>query len=144
VRRVITRNAVVLAKRGGLFPLMTLPARLFFGGRFGSGKQAVPWIHLTDHISAVRFLLENEKARGAYNLIAPAPTSNADFMRAVAKALHRPYWFHIPDFLLKLILGEMSDLLIKGRYSQPKRLIELGFQFRFARLETAMKDILAL
>lgn len=143
VRRLITRNAVVLAKRGGLFPLMALPTRLFFGGRFGSGEQAVPWIHLTDHISAVRFLLENEKARGAYNLIAPAPTSNADFMRAVAKALHRPYWFHTPAFLLKLILGEMSNLLTEGRYSQPKRLIELGFQFRFGRLETAMEDLLA-
>ena len=143
VRRVVTRNAVVLARRGGLFPLMALPTRLFFGGRFGSGKQAVPWIHLTDHISAVRFLLENEKARGAYNLIAPAPTSNADFMRAIAKALHRPYWFHTPAFLLKMILGEMSNLLTEGRYSQPKRLIELGFQFRFGRLEAAMEDLLA-
>jgi len=143
VRRIVTRNAVVLAKRGGLFPLMALPTRLFFGGRFGNGKQAVPWIHLTDHISAVRFLLENEKARGAYNLIAPAPTSNADFMRAIAKALHRPYWFHTPAFLLKMILGEMSNLLTEGRYSQPKRLIELGFQFRFGRLEAAMEDLLA-
>jgi uncharacterized protein len=143
VRRVITRNAVVLAKRGGLFPLMALPTRLFFGGKFGSGKQAVPWIHLADHVSAVRFLLENEKARGAYNLISPAPTSNADFMRAIAKALHRPYWFHVPTFLLKIVLGEMSNLLTEGRYSQPKRLIELGFQFRFGRLEDAMEDLLA-
>jgi len=143
VRRVVTRNAVVLAKRGGLFPLMALPTRLFFGGRFGSGKQAVPWIHLSDHIRAVRFLLENEGARGAYNLISPAPTSNAEFMRAIAKVLHRPYWFHIPAFLLKLILGEMSDLLTAGRYSQPKRLIELGFQFRFGKLETAMEDLFA-
>lgn len=143
VRRVVTRNAVVLAKRSGMFPLMALPARLFFGGRFGSGKQAVPWIHLNDQISAVRFLLENENARGAYNLISPTPTSNADFMRAIAKALHRPYWFHMPAFLLKMILGEMSDLLTEGRYSQPKRLIELGFQFRFGRLETALEDLLA-
>ena len=103
----------------------------------------MPWIHLSDQISAVRFLLENEKARGAYNLISPAPTSNADFMRAIAKALHRPYWFHVPAFLLKMVLGEMSDLLTEGRYSQPKRLIELGFQFRFGRLETAMEDLLA-
>lgn len=143
VRRVIIRNAVVLARRGGMFPLMALPTRLFFGGRFGSGRQAVPWIHLSDHISAVRFLLDNEKAHGAYNLISPVPTSNADFMRTIAKVLHRPYWFHIPAFLLKLILGEMSDLLTKGRYSQPKRLIELGFQFRFEKLEAAMDDLLA-
>ena len=106
-------------------------------------KQAVPWIHLSDHISAVRFLLANEKAQGAYNLISPAPTSNAEFMRTLAKVLQRPYWFHVPAFLLKLILGEMSDLLTKGRYSQPKRLIELGFQFRFGNLETAMEDLLA-
>ncbi|HVF24808.1 MAG TPA: TIGR01777 family oxidoreductase [Anaerolineales bacterium] len=143
VRRVIIRNAVVLARRGGLFPLMALPTRLFFGGRFGSGRQAVPWIHLSDHISAVRFLLANEKAHGAYNLISPVPTSNADFMCTMAKVLHRPYWFHIPAFLLKLILGEMSDLLTKGRYSQPKRLIELGFQFRFEKLEPAMEDLFA-
>ena len=143
VRRVIIRNAVVLARQGGLFPFMSLPTRLFFGGRFGSGKQAFSWIHLKDHISAVRFLLANEKAHGAYNLISPVPTSNADFMRTLAKVLHRPYWFHVPAFLLKLILGEMSDLLTKGRYSHPKRLIELGFQFRFERLEPAMEDLFA-
>ncbi|MCK6538666.1 MAG: TIGR01777 family oxidoreductase, partial [Anaerolineales bacterium] len=79
VRRVVTRNAVVIAKRGGLFPLMALPVRLFFGGRFGDGKQATPWIHISDYVGAMRFLLENENARGPFNLIAPTPTSNADF-----------------------------------------------------------------
>ena len=64
-------------------------------------------------------------------------------MRTLAKVLHRPHWFHVPAFLLRLILGEMSDLLTKGRYSLPKRLIELGFQFRFGKLETAMEDLLA-
>ena|SRR5688572_1331294 len=142
VRRVVTRNAVVLAKNSGLFPLMTLPVRLFFGGRFGNGKQAVPWIHIADYISAVRLLLDNENAHGPYNLISPTPTSNADFMQAIAKALHRPYWFHIPEFLLKLALGEMSILLTKGRYSWPKRLIELGFQFQFGELKDAMEDLL--
>ena len=142
VRRIVTRNAVVLAKKGGLFPLMTLSVRFFFGGRFGNGKQAMPWIHIVDHVNAVRFLLENENARGPYNLISPTPTSNADFMRAVAKLLRRPYWFHVPTFLLRLVLGEMSILLTEGRYSQPKRLIELGFQFKFGELETAMDDLL--
>jgi len=143
VRRVITRNAVVLGRRGGLFPLMSLPVRLFFGGKLGDGKQAMPWIHLTDQINAVRFLLENENASGPYNLISPTPTSNAEFMQAIAKALHRPYWFHVPGFLLRLVLGEMSVLLTEGRYSQPKRLIELGFQFRFGKLEDAMEDLLS-
>jgi len=142
VRRVIVRNAVVLARKGGLFPLMTLAPRLFFGGTFGDGRQAMPWIHLVDQTNAMRFLLENENAYGPYNLISPQPTSSAEFMRAVASALHRPYWFHAPRFLLRLALGEMSVLLAEGRYSQPKRLIELGFQFRFGRVEHAMEDLL--
>jgi hypothetical protein len=141
IRRIVTRNAVVLARGKGLFPLMALPARLFFGGKFGDGNQAMPWIHVADQTGAIRFLLENENARGVYNLIAPTQSSNADFMRSVAKALHRPYWFHVPAFLLKLGLGEMNVLLTEGRYSQPKRLLELGYEFQFGNLEDALKDL---
>jgi hypothetical protein len=142
VRRIIVRNAVVLARNEGTFPLMALAPRLFFGGRFGDGKQAMPWIHIADQTKAMRFLLENENARGPFNLIAPEPTSNDEFMQAVSKALQRPYWFHVPGFLLKFVLGEMSVLLTEGRYSQPKRLIESGFQFRFGKLEEALEDLL--
>ena len=141
VRRVIARTAVVLSGRGGLFPLMALPVKLFAGGKFGDGRQAMPWIHLSDEIGAIRFLLENENARGAFNLISPEPASNADFMKAIAKVLHRPYWFHVPTFLLKLVLGEMSVLLTEGRYSQPKRLLELGYKFQFPKLEDALVDL---
>jgi len=142
IRRVIARNAVVLARRDGLFPLMTLAPRLFFGGTFGDGQQAMPWIHLVDQTNAMRFLLEQENARGPFNLISPQPTSNAEFMRAISRSLNRPYWFHIPKFLLQLVLGEMSNLLTEGRYSQPKRLIELGFRFEYENLEHAMDDLL--
>jgi uncharacterized protein len=142
IRRVITRNAVVLDRRGGLFPLFVLPVRLFFGGKFGDGKQTMSWIHKEDHTRAMRFLLDNAEARGPFNLISPELTSNKEFMRAIAKALHRPYWFHFPKFLLRLALGEMNVLLTEGRYSQPKRLIELGFQFQFGNLDHAMKDLL--
>jgi uncharacterized protein (TIGR01777 family) len=142
VRHVIARNAVVLARNDGLFPLMALAPRLFFGGKFGDGKQAMPWIHIADQTNAMCFLLENENAHGPFNLIAPEPASNAEFMRAVAKALRRPYWFHVPEFLLRLVLGEMSVLLTEGRYARPKRLIELGFQFRFGKLEDALEDLL--
>ncbi|RPI89547.1 MAG: TIGR01777 family protein [Chloroflexi bacterium] len=142
VRRVITRNAVVLARNDGLFPLMALAPRLFFGGKLGNGKQAMPWIHVADHTKALRFLLDHENAHGPFNLISPEPASNAEFMRIVAQALHRPYWFHVPGFLLRLALGEMSVLLTEGRYSQPKRLIESGFQFHFGKLEDALEDLL--
>lgn len=142
VRRVIARTAPVLSGRGGLFPLMALPVKLFAGGKFGDGGQAMPWIHLADQIGAIRFLLENENARGAFNLISPEPTSNADFMRTIAKVLRRPYWFHVPTFLLRLVLGEMSVLLTEGRYSQPKRLQELGYSFQYPHLEDALTNLL--
>lgn len=143
VRRVIIRTAVVLARHGGQFPLMALPVRLFFGGRFGSGKQSMNWIHIDDYTNAILFLLEHEAARGPYNLISPSRTSGQDFMRAVARTLHRPFWFHMPKVLLQLTLGEMSDLLTEGRYAQPKRLSELGFQFQFGKLDDALQDLLA-
>ena len=128
IRRVVARSAVVLDARRGLFPLMALPVRLGAGGPLGNGRQAVPWIHIDDQVRALRFLIENEKASGPFNLIAPEATSNAEFMRAVARALRRPYWFHTPGVALRVVLGEMSTLVLEGRYSQPKRLMELGFQ----------------
>ena len=143
VRRVILRTAAVLARHGGQLPLMTLPVRLFFGGKFGSGKQSMNWIHVDDYTRAILFLLENETARGPYNLISPAQSPGEDFMHAAARALHRPFWFHIPKALLQLTLGEMSDLLTEGRYAQPKRLLEQGFQFQFGKLDDALQDLLA-
>ena len=142
VRRIITRNAVILARRGGLFPLMALPARLFFGGRFGDGKQSMPWLHIEDYVNSIRFLLENQNTSGAYNLIAPQLTSDEEFMCVIAKTLHRPFWFHMPKALLQILLGEMNVLLTEGRYSQPKRLLELGYQFKLGQLDTALKDLL--
>lgn len=142
VRRIVARTAVVLDARGGLFPLMALPVRLFAGGPFGNGRQAMAWIHVADHVNALRFLLENDNARGVFNLIAPTPTSNAEFMRAIAKTLHRPYWFPTPAFLLRAFLGEMSVTLLDGRYVRPKRLQELGYQFRFSTIETALADLI--
>jgi len=141
VRRVIARTAVVLSKSGGLFPLMALPVKLFFGGYFGDGTQATPWIHIDDQVNAIKFLIQNENARGPFNLIAPTPISNADFMRIVAMELHRPYWFHLPTFLLRIPLGEMSVMITEGSFSQPKRLLELGYKFQFPALKDAVKDI---
>ncbi|HEY9151260.1 MAG TPA: TIGR01777 family oxidoreductase [Anaerolineales bacterium] len=140
-RRIVLRQAVVLAKRGGILPLMALPVRLFVGGPIGNGKQAVQWIHIEDVVGIIRFLMENPSASGAYNLIAPTPTSNADFMRAVAKSLHRPYWFPTPSFLLHAVLGDMNVLVTEGRYAQPKRLLDLGYRFQFERIEDALADL---
>ncbi len=142
VRRAVARSAVVLDSHGGLFPLMALPVRLWLGGPLGDGRQAVPWIHIEDEAHALRFLIEDEQASGAFNLIAPEQTSNAAFMRAVAKAMRRPYWFPTPAFALRTVLGEMSTLVLEGRYSTPKRLRELGYTFRYPTLDGALGNLL--
>lgn len=141
VRRAVARSAVVLARDGGLFPLMALPVRMLIGGPLGDGRQAVPWIHLDDEVAALRFLLENDGASGAFNLIAPHGVSNEEFMRTVARSLRRPYWFPTPAFLLRLALGGMSDLVLEGRYSRPRRLEEAGFTFRYPELGLALDNL---
>jgi len=141
VRRVVIRSAVVLGKGEGLLPLMALPVKLFVGGPLGGGKFSIPWIHINDWIGAVRYLIANENARGAYNLIAPTPTSSADFYRALASVLHRPYWFPTPAFLLRTFLGEMSVLVVEGRFALPKRLTESGYRFQFEAAHEALSDL---
>ena len=141
VRRIVIRSAVVLAKDGGLLSMMALPIKLFAGGPLGDGKHAMPWIHIKDWVGGVRYLIENENARGVYNLIPPTPTSNADFNHALANVLHRPYWFPTPAFLLRTLLGEMSVTVLEGRFSQPKRLIESGYRFRFEGPREALVDL---
>jgi len=141
VRRVVIRSAVVLGKGDGLLPLMALPVKLFVGGPLGSGKFAMPWIYINDWVGAVRYLVANGNAHGAYNLIAPTPTSNADFYRALASVLHRPYWFPTPAFLLRTLLGEMSVLVVEGRFALPKRLTESGYKFQFEAVREALADL---
>jgi hypothetical protein len=131
----------VLGKGDGLLPLMSLPVKLFAGGPLGDGKFAMPWIHINDWVGAVRYLVANENARGAYNLIAPTPTSSADFYRALASVLHRPYWFPTPAFLLRTLLGEMSVLVVEGRFALPKRLTESGYKFQFKGAREALSDL---
>ena len=141
VRRVVARTAVVLDARAGLFPLMALPVRMFAGGPLGDGQQCMPWVHLADEVGALRFLLEDRNMHGAFNLIAPAQTSNADFMRAVAKALRRPYWLPVPAWLFRMLLGEMSVLIVDGRYAVPGRLLEAGYPFQFPDLDSALANL---
>lgn len=141
VRRVILRSGLVLDAHGGVLPLMALPVRLFAGGPLGEGQQGISWIHLQDEVNAIRFLLENDKARGAFNLTAPNPLSNADFLRALARSLHRPYWLPAPAFALRLALGEMSELLLTGQYALPQKLINLGFDFHFESIHDAFKNL---
>ncbi|PWH14556.1 MAG: TIGR01777 family protein [Anaerolineae bacterium] len=141
VRRVIIRTALVLDARGGILPLMALPVKLFAGGPLGNGRQGVSWIHLEDHIRAMRFLLENAKAFGAFNLTAPNPLSNAEFISALAKSLKRPCWLPAPAFALRAVLGEMSTLLLDGQFVLPRRLVDMGFVFKYQTAVEALQAI---
>lgn len=141
VRRAIIRTSLVLDATAGILPLMALPVRLFAGGPLGNGRQGISWIHLDDEVRAIRFLLENENARGPFNLSAPNPVSCAEFYRALAKTLHRPYWLPVPAFVLKLSLGGLSSLLLDGQYALPLRLAAAGFYFKYAQLEEALKAV---
>ena len=141
VRRVVCRTAVVLARNAVLFWLMALPVRLFFGGHFGNGRQALPWIHIEDVLGAMKFFLDNSDSSGVYNLIALQQTSNTEFMQTLAAAYDRPYWFSVPAILLRLVLGEMSVLITKGRYVRPRNLMRSGYMFHFPELSSALHDL---
>lgn len=141
VRRVIVRTGVVLSQRGGALPLMALPVKLFVGGPLGGGKQYLPWIHLDDEVAAIRFLIENSTAKGAYNLSAPQPVTNAEFTKVLGKVLGRPTFLPTPGFAMKLVLGEMSALVLDGQRQMPQRLLAAGFKFKFNDAASALRDI---
>jgi uncharacterized protein (TIGR01777 family) len=142
IRRVVIRSGLIQTTVGGMLPRLLLPFRLFVGGPLGSGRQWWPWIHLRDEVDAMVFLLKNPAAQGAYNLTAPEPVRMSEFGRTLGKVLQRPYWFPVPAFGLKLLLGEMSKIVLEGQRAVPRRLQELGYSFHFTQLEPALKDLL--
>ncbi len=142
VRRVILRTGVVLDKSEGALARMLLPFRLYVGGPLGSGRQWLSWIHLKDEVNAIQFLMENPTAKGAYNLAAPQPVTNAVFGRALGKVLRKPYWLPIPAFALKFMLGEMSTIVLDGQRVVCDRLKNAGFKFKFNEIEPALRDLL--
>ena len=142
VRRVITRMAPLLHRETGPLPPSLLQFKLFAGGRLGSGRQWLSWIHIDDTVRALRFLAENEAAAGVYNLAAPDPVTNAEYTRVLGRVLHRPTLIPVPEFALKLLLGEISSLVLEGRPVSVAKLQALGFTFRFPTLEAALRDIL--
>lgn len=141
VRRAVVRTAVVLARDNIIMKLMQLPAFLYFGGRLGNGRQILPWIHMEDQVGAIRYIIDHEQMSGVYNFIAPDTTSNAEFLKALAETLKRPYWFHIPAFLMRLAFGEMSVTILEGRSAKPQRLQDAGYLFKYPEIRGALKAL---
>lgn len=139
-RVVILRTGVALAKDGGALEKLIPPFKLFGGGPLGSGRQVLSWIHRTDWIELVVWLLRREDAVGVYNATAPQPVTNAEFSKALGEALGRPSWLPVPGFALKAIVGEMAGpALLAGQRVIPKHALDQGFTFQYQDIRSAMK-----
>ena len=145
VRVVHARLGIVLSKNGGALEKMLMPFKFGLGGKLGDGKQYFSWIVVDDVIDAIEFLISNETISGVVNLTAPNPVTNKEFTSTLGKILSRPTFFTVPQFALKLALGEMADVaLLASQRVIPKRLQNAGFNFKFPELESALKHTLVL
>ena len=121
---------------------MVLPFKLFVGGPIGGGRQWLPWVHVADEVGAIRFLMAHPEATGPFNLTAPETVTNAGFGRTMGRVLRRPSFMPLPGFVMRLAFGEMSTVLLDGQRAVPRRLLDLGFNFRYPKLEDALRDLL--
>jgi uncharacterized protein (TIGR01777 family) len=143
VRVVVIRSGMVLGADGGALPKLMRPFRFFVGGRVGSGRQWVSWISLSDEVRAIRFLIENVKLQGVFNLTAPQPVTMKTFCRTLGGVLGRPAWTVVPGFVLRLALGQMAEeVLLGGQKVMPKRLAEAGFEFEHPQVSDALSAII--
>lgn len=141
VRVVNLRIGMVLSGEGGALPRFAMPFKLFLGGYFGNGNQWMPWIHIDDLVSAIVFILTNHEIYGPVNAVSPSPVTMKQFSKILGHVINKPSFIPVPSFILKLILGEMSEMLLTGQKAVPKKLLQYGFQFKFNKLEEALKDL---
>lgn len=142
VRVVLLRISLVVAPRASSLRLLALPFRLFVGGRVGSGRQWVSWVALRDVVGLILFALESDEVRGPLNVAAPDPRQQADFARALGRALRRPSWLSAPAWAVRLALGDMATLALGSRRVWPAKALAMGYAFSRARLEPAVEEAL--
>lgn len=136
------RIGVVLSGKGGALMAMAKPVKMFAGASLGNGKQIVPWIHIDDMIAIFLKGIEEPEFIGTFNAAAPDPVSNKQLTKSIAKAIKRPFWpMGIPSFLLKLILGEQAQIVLKGNKISAKKLIAAGFKFRYPTIQGAITNL---
>lgn len=142
IRVCIARTGLVLSTRGGLLRQMLLPFRLGFGSKISHGRQWMSWIHIEDQIAALEFMLRQSELSGAFNLTSPGAERNKAFTASLARSLNRPCLFTAPAPVIRLALGEASELLLGGQRVLPKRLLDSGFRFKYPTLEQALSSLL--
>jgi uncharacterized protein (TIGR01777 family) len=142
VRVAIGRFGVILHQTGGALSKMLPAFRMGVGGPLGNGRQWFPWIHLDDLMAAIEFLIGDTKARGPFNFCAPEPVTNRQLARTLGRRLGRPSFFPAPAPLMRLVLGEFSEVLLGSQRTLPQRLQDHGFVFRYPTIDTALKAII--
>jgi len=143
VRVVLVRIGIVLGRGGGALAKMLPPFRMGVGGRLSHGKQWMSWIHREDLTRLMVWALENEEVRGAVNGTAPGAVTNAQFTSVLGGVLRRPAVFPVPEFVLKLVFGEMARVLLESQRVKPEVAEEKGFVFKYPDLEPALRELLA-
>lgn len=141
VRVVTVRIGGVLEADGGALSQMIIPFKFFLGGPIGSGRQWFSWIHRDDIIGIITFALENDSISGPVNLTAPNPVTNREFSKALGITLHRPSFFAVPAFMVKLGLGELGGVLLTGQKVLPKKALDAGYTFKYTDVNEALEAI---
>jgi uncharacterized protein len=142
VRVVSVRTGVVLSKSGGALAKMLPPFRLGVGGPVAGGRQYLPWIHIDDLVGIYVAAIDNEEWSGPVNAAAPEPVSNAEFSKALGRALHRPAIAPVPALAIRLLYGDMAEIVTEGQRAIPARALQLGYTFTHADLDEALADAL--
>ena len=141
-RVCLLRTGIVLCDKGGALQKMLPAFKLGLGGPIATGQQMMSWIHIDDMISAILFILETPNLQGPINATAPNPVSNAQFSHLLAKTIRRPDFLTMPAAVLRLMFGEMADLLLHGQAVKPKALLDTGFRFHHPYLNEALQSLL--
>jgi uncharacterized protein (TIGR01777 family) len=146
-RKVIIRTGIVLGKRGGPLKPLKMLAKLGAGGKHGNGNQYFSWLHENDFVNIVEFICSNAQLNGVYNVTAPSPIPNQQFMRALRTAVGSPLGLPLPKWLLEIgaiLIGTETELILKSRRVVPKRLLDAGYRFNFMTVEGALKDLVTV
>lgn len=142
IRTVKIRTGIVLTGKGGALARMTIPVKLGFGSALGSGRQFIPWIHIEDLCNIYIRAIEDSSLTGDYNAVAPEQKTNREFMRTLAKVFEKPFFFPaVPAFVMKILFGQMSMILLNGSRISESKIISAGYDFEFPDLEKALMDL---
>ena len=142
IRVVQVRTGVVLSGEGGALKKMLAPFKLGLGGPLGSGKQWFPWIHINDIVGIFRHAMVTSSLAGPVNGVAPKAVTNGEFTRELARALRRPAFLPVPEMALRVLMGEMSEVLFESQRVVPKVALASGYEFQFPVLALALADLL--